>query len=100
MCAATTGGKMTTVLTRISEIKEKEGFDVWNIRRGTRLVRVTSNGVLTAWPHRNKTRDTHTVKDFRDKFAAANPGCTCDVLDGSGNVAHGNTLLRQVRATY
>jgi hypothetical protein len=24
---------MTTVLTRISEIKQKEGFDVWNIKR-------------------------------------------------------------------
>jgi hypothetical protein len=74
---------MTTVLTRISEIKQKEGFDVWNIKRNGKVVRVTNSGVLRAWPHRNKTRDTHTVKDFRAKFAAANPGCSCDVLDGT-----------------
>jgi len=91
---------MTTVLTRISEIKQKESFDVWNVRRNGKLVNVAKSSVLNAWPHRNKTRDTHTVKDFRKKFAEANPGCSCDVLDGNGNVAHGNSLLRQVRATY
>jgi hypothetical protein len=57
---------MTTVLTRISEIKQKEGFDVWNIKRNGKVVRVTNSGVLRAWPHRNKTRDTHTVKDSRE----------------------------------
>jgi hypothetical protein len=91
---------MTTVLTRISEIKNKEGFDVWNIRRNSRLVRVTRSGVLRAWPHRNRTKDTHSVQEFRDKFSAVNPGYTCDVLDGNGNVAHGNTKLKQVLATY
>jgi len=91
---------MTTVLTRISEIKNKEGFDIWNIKRHGRIVRVTNSGVLRAWPHRNKTKDTHTVNDFRGKFSSVNPGCTCDVMNGQGNVAHGNTLLGKVRATY
>jgi hypothetical protein len=91
---------MTTVLTRITEIKEKEGFDVWNIRRHGKLVPVTRNGVLGEWPHRNKTKETRTVKDFRGKFAVAYPGCTCDVLEGNGAVAHGNKTLKQVRATY
>ena len=52
------------------------------------------------WKHRNKTRDTHSVSDFRDKFKEAYPGYSCDVMDGKGGKAHGNTLLKQVRATY
>ena len=91
---------MTTVLTRLREINNKEGFDVWDVRRHGKIVRVTNNGVLGPWPHRNRTRDTHTVKDFRDKFAAAYPGYTCNVREGSGTLAHGNKSLKQVRATY
>jgi len=91
---------MTTVLTRITEIKKKEGFDIWHIRSAGKIVKVTKSGVLGVWPYRNRTRDTHTVKEFREKFAAAYPGCTCAVLRGDGTVVHGNTLLQQVRATY
>jgi hypothetical protein len=98
--AAQERGSMTTVLTRLHEIKSREGFDIWNIRQHGRIVKVTKNGILVAWPHRNRTRDSHTVKDFREKFFVANPGCTCDVLEGNGAVAHGNKLLKQVRATY
>jgi hypothetical protein len=91
---------MTTVLTRLREINNKEGFDVWNIRLRGKIVRVTKNSVLGAWPHRNRTKDTHTVKDFREKFASAYPGYTCSVLEGSGAIARGNKSLKQVRATY
>ncbi len=90
---------MTTVQTRVREISNKEGFDIIVTRNG-KPVKVTRNGVLGPWPHRNKSKDTRTVTEFREKFSDAYPGHSCDVLDGNGAKAHGNMLLKQVRATY
>jgi hypothetical protein len=91
---------MTTVKTRVREISNKEEFDLLVTRNG-KPIRPTRNGVLkSAWPHRNQTRDTHSVTDFREKFKKAYPGYSCDVLEGDGSKTHGNTKLKQVRATY
>ena len=90
---------MTTVQTRIREIANKEGFEVTPTRNG-KPVKLTTNGILGPWPNRNKTRGTHSAKDFRDKFEEAYPGYSCDILEGSGTKAHGNTKLKQVRDTY
>jgi hypothetical protein len=58
---------MTTVQTRVREISNEERFDII-VTRNSKPVRTTRNGVLGPWGHRNKTRDTHSVSDFRDKF--------------------------------
>jgi hypothetical protein len=91
---------MTTVQTRVREISNKEGFDIIIVTRNGKPVKTTRNGVLGPWVHRNKTRDTHSVSDFRVKFEQAYPGYSCDVMDGTGRKAHGNMFLKQVRATY
>ena len=91
---------MTTVQTRVREISNKEKFDLTATRNG-KPIKLTRNGVLNkAWPHRNKTKETHTVTDFQEKFKKVYPGYSCDVLEGDGSKAHGNTKLRQVRGTY
>lgn len=90
---------MVMLQTRVREISNKEGFDL-TVFRGRQAVNLRRNGVIGAWPHRNKTRDTYTVSDFRAKFAETYPGYVCDVLEGGGMVAHGNRSLGQVRATY
>ena len=92
---------MTTVQTRVREISNKEGFDITATGKTGRNLILTKNGVLKKpWPRRNKTRGTHTVQDFRDKFSGVHPGYSCHVLKGDGSKAHGNMLLKQVRATY
>lgn len=88
---------MTTVQKRVREISNKEGFDLIATRNG-KPINPTKNGVLKrAWPRRNKTPDTHSVTDFRQKFEKVYPGYSCDVLNKGGGKAHGNTKLRQVR---
>ena len=92
---------MTTVQTRVREISNKEGFDITATGKTGKPLKLTKNGVLKKpWPHRNKTPGTHTVKDFREKFGDVHPGYSCHVLKGNGSQAHGNMLLKQVRATY
>ena len=91
---------MTTVQTRVREISNKEQFDLTVTRNG-KPIKLTRNGVLkTAWPHRNMTKETHSVTDFQEKFEKVYPGFSCDVQEGNGSKAHGNTKLKQVRATY
>jgi hypothetical protein len=74
----------------------------WRDRpRAVGVVAVTRRLVLKkGWPHRNKTKETHSVTDFRDKFKKAYPGYSCDVLEWDGSKAHGNTKLKQVRKNY
>ena len=90
---------MTTVQTRAREISNKEGFEISVKRRG-KYVKPTQNGVLGPWPHRNKTRGNYTAKDFREKFEAAYPGYSCDILSADGTAAHGNAALENIRSAY
>lgn len=90
---------MTTVQTRSREISNKEGFEISVVRRG-RPVKPTKNGILGPWPHRNMTRSKYTVQYFREKFEAAYPGYSCEVLSGNGKAAHGNHTLGNIRDTY
>jgi hypothetical protein len=90
---------MTTVSTRIREIANREHFDIVVTRNG-RDIDVRRNGVLGPWPHRNKTGDTRSVAEFRQKFEKAYPGYSCDVLEGTGKAATGQKFLSAIRATY
>ena len=90
---------MTTLQTRIHEIWNREGFMI-DVLRGNRLLDVHRNGVIGPWPHRNKTRETHSVTEFQGKFSDTYPGYSCRVLKANGIAAHGNTRLSVVRASY
>jgi hypothetical protein len=90
---------MTTVQTRVHEIWNKEGFMVAVTRNG-KPVNIHRNGTIGPWPHRNKTRETHSVSEFKEKFEATYRGYSCDVLYANGTAVHGNTRLIAVRATY
>ena len=90
---------MTTVQTRVHEIWNKEGFMI-SVKRDDQPVNIYRNGVIGPWPHRNKTRATHSVTEFQAKFEATYPGYSCDVLNANGAAAHGNTRLSAIRATY
>lgn len=41
-----------------------------------------------------------TVADWKNRFNRIYPGYTVEVLEADGGIAHGNTKLESVRATY
>ena len=46
------------------------------------------------------TKNSASVKDFKDKFKKQFPGYDMEVFDGKGNKARGNTLLSTIRDSY
>ena len=50
--------------------------------------------------HKKSTKDYGNVAFFKKKLKDMFPGYDFRVLDGLGNVAHGNTLLGTLRETY
>ena len=91
---------MTTVQTRVREISDLEGFDIVVTRDGA-AVATTINGVLGRYPYERKSKHTMTVHEWRrDRFEAAYPGFSCDVLNGDGSHAAAQATIRTVRETY
>jgi len=92
---------MTMVLTRIKEIADREGFEIWDIRRNGRIVRVTNNGIMGPYQYARKMKGTKTVNEWlNERFRPTYPGITCRVFRGDGTAAPGQTLLQTVRDTY
>ena len=92
---------MTTVLTRVREIAEKEGFDIWNIKQHGKIVRVTNNGVMGKYDFDKKAKGARTVnKWIKERFQRCYPGLSCQVMNGNGTPAKGQTKLDTVRKTY
>jgi hypothetical protein len=92
---------MTMLLTRIKEIAIREGFEIWEVRRHGKLVRVTENGVLSPYPFSRKMAASKTVNEWLvERFAPSYPGYSCVILKGNGSRAVGQTKLGTVRNTY
>ncbi|MBV9288594.1 MAG: hypothetical protein JO288_12370 [Hyphomicrobiales bacterium] len=93
---------MTTVATRERQIGDLEGFDIVikDARTGIDL-NPRDNGRVGPYPYAKSLKGAKTVADWRrDRFEAAYPGLTCDVLDADGNIVAAQTHLRTVRETY
>ena len=82
-------------------IEQVEGFRV-RIRHGRDGSDVRSDrGNLKQYGYKNALMRSKRVKEWRDgRFALTYPGFVVDVLTADGNVAHGRTLLCNVRETY
>ena len=78
----------------------REHFEIVVTRNNGRPVDLRRNGVLGPWTHRNQTRDSHTVAEFRQKFEESYPGYSCIVTEGTGKTATGQKSLGAVRTTY
>lgn len=91
---------MTTLATRTREIGDLEGFDVEFLEENGLVADVRKNG-LKKYNFDRKAKGNITVSVWLDRrFRPSYPGYKCNVLNGDGTVAHGNTLLSSVRATY
>jgi hypothetical protein len=89
------------VLTRLQEIAKKEGFNIWNVKRHGKNVRVTSNTIMGRYTFHKKMKGAKTVNSWiKERFQACYPGFTCTVLNGDGKAAKGQTKLETVRDTY
>lgn len=91
---------MTTVQTRVREIGDKEGFDII-VTKGGRAVQPTKNGLMGKYDFDKKLKSSKTVNSWRkERFEKIYPGLSCDVLNGNGTKAAGQTKLQTVRRTY
>ncbi|WP_306393071.1 J domain-containing protein [Telluria beijingensis] len=65
-------------------------------------IRVSLAGNATTLPDYWKTRfkAEGTVTEFKTRFVKRYPGIAIEVFDGVGRRAHGNYLLKNLRATY
>jgi len=92
---------MATVKQVERRIEKIEGFQVQILHgRDRRDVRGDKSGV-TQYPYERALKGSNHVKAWRDhRFAMHYPGFEVQVLNASGYVAHGDTLLTTVRDTY
>jgi hypothetical protein len=92
---------MATVKQVERRIEKIEGFRVQILHgRDRRDVRSDKGGV-TQYPYERALKGSTHVKAWRDhRFAKHYPGFEVQVLDASGHVAHGGTLLTTVRDSY
>lgn len=92
---------MATVKQVERRIEKIEGFRVQILHgRDGRDVRSDKGGV-PQYPFERALKGSNNVKAWRDhRFAQQYPGFDVEVLDASGRVAHGGTLLTTVRDTY
>jgi len=78
-----------------------EAFDVIIKHSDGRDMRGDKTGIPMYGPYDRMAKNSMTVADWRaQRFQPQYPGLTVDVLDGTGQVASGNTLLSNVRDSY
>ena len=92
---------MATVKQVERRIEKIEGFRVQILHgRDRRDVRSDKSGV-TQYPYERALKGSNHVKAWRDhRFAKHYPGFEVQVVDASGHVVHGGTLLTTVRDSY
>jgi hypothetical protein len=91
---------LTTVQTRIREIGDKEDFDIIVLRDGTQ-VPPNENGVMGKYDFDRKMKGSKTVSNWlTERFNKLYPTLSCEVLNGDGTKASGQTQLKTVRETY
>ena len=87
---------MTKLVTRKNEVENLEGFKIQIFDGQGNLADLQTQG-LPAYGYQKKAAGTMTVITWKNRFHGSYPGYTCDVLNKDGSVAHGNTLLKNVR---
>jgi hypothetical protein len=90
---------MTAFATRIRNLSNLEGFDVQVFDLAGNAADLTVNG-QPAYPHERKAKGSTTVANWKNRFDTTYPNYTVEVLAADGTIAHGNTKLESVRATY
>ncbi len=91
---------MTTLETRVREIRDIEGFDIQVFDDKKNVVDTKNNGFIS-YGYGNRAKGSMTVNDWKVcRFRATYPGYDCRVLNANGSEAHGNTLIETVRSTY
>jgi hypothetical protein len=87
---------MTKLATRKDEIESLEGFKILIYDGFGNLADLDLQG-LPPYGYGKKASGSTTVIAWKNRFHQSYPGYTCDVLDKNGNIAHGNTLLKNIR---
>ncbi len=91
---------MTTLMKRVRELSDLEGFDVEVMDLDGRLANMKVNGEAR-YDYERAASGSITVSDWKEqRFGKAYPRYKCNVLNSDGTVAHGNTLLSTVRSSY
>lgn len=90
---------MTTLATRMREVSDLEGFDIVVYDSTGTPADPKKNG-LPRYPHERKAKTGTSIADWKARFKKAYPAYSCDVLNGDGSVAHGNSKVENVRETY
>jgi len=82
------------------EIRRVEGFDVHVLHPDGRDVRGDRRR-MPSYPFERKASGSSTVADWRRaRFHVRYPGFAVVVVDGNGDIVHGATKLKTLRATY
>lgn len=87
---------MTKLATRKREIEQLEGFAIEIFNANGTPASLDTQG-LPPYGYVKRAAGTSTVIQWKTRFHGEYPGYTCDVLHKDGSVAHGNTLLKNVR---
>ncbi|PMR74056.1 hypothetical protein [Billgrantia endophytica] len=87
---------MTKLATRKKEVENLEGIKIEIFDSSGNPMDLNTQGI-PAYKYIRKASGTTTVVEFRARFEQAYPGLTCDVLEPSGQAAHGNKQLNKLR---
>ncbi len=87
---------MTKLSTRKEQIEELEGFSIEIFDADGDPADLDQHG-LPAYPFARQAPGSTTVAAWKKRIHQNYPGYTCDVLHEDGSVAHGLTLLKNVR---
>lgn len=91
---------MPSIKTVERQIGNLEGFDVRFCHPDGRDVR-GDKGNIPSYGYERAARNGMTVAAWRElRFTPSYPGFSCEVLDATGEVCHGSTLLSTVRDSY
>jgi len=82
------------------ELAELEGFDVEVVDEKGESVDLKTNG-FQRFNYDRRAKSSMTVTEWKQtRFQTTFVGYTCQVLNGDGTAAHGNTKLESVRQSY
>ena len=99
--AAQDDSAMATVKQVERRIEKIEGFRVQILHGRDRRDVSSDKGGVSQYPYGRALKGSDNVRAWREhRFAKHYPGFEIQVLDASGHVVHGATLLTTVRDTY
>ena len=91
--------QMATAGSVERQIARVEGFEVRFVHASGRRVRADKRG-FARYPYSRRARDASVAAWRKGRVDKTYPGCSVEVLDGSGRRVHGKALLSTVRASY